>query len=517
MTPSRRAKIVRSSALLVILTAISQVLGFGRDAVMAAVFGASSSVDAFLVAQGVMNVVLGLVSGAMAKSLVPPVARAVDEGRHRDGQRTIQVTLTVTLTILTTASLVMFVAAGPVVNVLAPGFDGPTEQVAVTMTRIVLVATIFVSGTNLLAGAAQAHDRFFWAGIQGVPFNLVMIAMITFFGATWGVEVLAIGFVVGSAVRFLFQLPAVHGIGMRLRPSFRIRDPGFVEMVRMVPPLLVGSAIANVNTMVDRAVGSAQGEGTISSLSYGWRVVTLAEVVLVTTFATTLFPAFSVLGRPERRRELRAATGRVLGVVLVVMAPVVVVLAVTAKPIVLFLFGRGNFDAQAVRLTALAVAVYSVALIGLAVREVVARACLAVGDSRVPVLTAFGAMAVNVIGDLTIGVRFGVAGLAASTSTSVCLASLVLTVLAARRHQAIALRPLVRTLLAVLVASAVSGVSGWAVLRVLPTDGAWHAILALGTVGTVCLLGYGAVLVVFRVSALSDLREALNDLRSRRT
>jgi len=513
VSTTRRA-LVRSSVLLMCLTALSQVLGFARDAIMAAVFGASAEVDAFLVAQGLMNVVLGLISGAMARALVPPVSRAVDAGRTDAGHRTVRVALTVAIAVLVLGSALMAIAARPVLAVLAPGFEGATMEEAVRLTRIVLAATVFVSGTNLLASAAHAHQRFFWAGFQGIPFNLVMITAVGVFGGTFGAAALACGFVAGSAARFLVQLPAVRAIGLRLRPSFRLRDPGFREMLRLVPPLLLGSAIVNVNTMVDRAVGSAQGAGTIASLSYGWRIVTLAEVVMVTAFTTTLFPAFSTLGTPERRDQLREATRRVLGVVVVLISPVVVVLAVAARPIVVLLFARGNFDARAVELTSLAVATYSVALAGLAVREVVARTCLAVGDSRTPVLSALGAMALNVVGDLTLGMRYGVLGLALSTSISVVFAATTMSVLTARRHRAVALGPLVRTTMGVVTAASVAAVAGWLAQQPLPARPGWpEALLALGVSGSVCLATYLGVLTLLRVSALTDVWASLRELR----
>ncbi len=514
MSMTRRA-VVRSSALVAILAASSQLLGFVRDAVMAAVFGASAAVDAFLVAQGLMNLVLGLVTGAMARALIPTVARAVDAGEPERGHRTVRVALTVTVSILLAGSVVMFLAAEPLLALLAPGFDDATALEAVHLTRILLVATVFIAGTNLLAATAQAHGKFFWSGLEGIPFNLVMIAAAGLFGAMYGATSLAVGFVVGSLVRFVFQLPAVRTIRLRLRPSVRLRDPGFREMLPLVPPLLVGTAIVNVNTMVDRAVGSAQGSGTIASLSYGWRIVTLSEVVLVLAFTATLFPAFSTLGGPEQRDRLRRATERVLGIVVVLISPLVVVLAVGAKPIVVLVFARGNFGDHAVSLTALAVAMYAAALAGLAVREVVARTCLAVGDGRTPVLTGVGAMVLNVVGDLTLGIRYGVAGLAASTSLSVLFAAASLSVLTARRHRAVALRPLVQTAWKVLVASAVAAVAGWGVLQALPVDHAGHAVLALGGIATVCFATYTGVLLVLRVPALAELRDTLRDLRLR--
>ena len=69
----------RAAVLVAALTVGSTVLGFLRDVVIGAVFGAGPSLDAYLVAQGVMNIVLGLISGAMARSLTPVIARQANE------------------------------------------------------------------------------------------------------------------------------------------------------------------------------------------------------------------------------------------------------------------------------------------------------------------------------------------------------------------------------------------------------------------------------------------------------
>ncbi|WP_049570213.1 murein biosynthesis integral membrane protein MurJ [Streptomyces sp. SBT349] len=512
MSPIRRASLVRASALLVGLTGLSQLLGFVRDAVIAAVFGVSAEVDAYLVAQGVMNLVLGLAAGAMSKALVPTVARAVDDGLTPAAHRTVRVVLTVTTAVLVGGSALMYVAAEGLVAVLAPGFSPELTAQAARLTRIVLVATVFVAGTNILAAAAGAHGRFFWAGVQGVPFNLVMIAAAALLGARFGIGALAAGFVAGSAARFLTQLPAARRVGLRLRPSLRLRDPGFREVVSLVPALLVGSAIVNVNTLVDRAIGSTQGPGTIAALSYGWRIVSLAEVLLVAAFAAVLYPAFSALGQPERRAELRSATTRVIGVVLVLMGPVIVVLTVAARPIVVLVFARGTFDARAVELAALAVSTYAIALAGLAVREITVRASLAVGDSRTPVQTAVVAMLVNVAGDLTLGPRYGLAGLALSTSLSVLVGAVLLVVLTARRHRAAGLGPVARSALAVLVAGAVSAAAAWAVLRVLPAQRTGEAALALLAGAGTTAVTYTAVLVLLRVPAIADVGDSLRHL-----
>lgn len=267
--------------LLAVLTAGSTLLGLVRDIVIAGVFGADADLDAYLVAQGLMNLVLGLVAGAIAKASVPVLAReaAAETGRCRS-HGSLDVALSVTILVLGVGSLLMAVSSGPVVALLAPGFGSEQALLTERMTRIVLLATVLIAGTNLLAAAAQVHGRFGWSGVQGVPFNVVMIAAAVLWGPTHGVVALAVGFVVGSAVRLLVQLVPLSTIGLRVRPSLRLGEPGFVEMARLVPALLLGSAVGNINTLVDRAVGSTLTEGSISALSYGWRLVTLGETVL---------------------------------------------------------------------------------------------------------------------------------------------------------------------------------------------------------------------------------------------
>ncbi|MGY2065857.1 murein biosynthesis integral membrane protein MurJ [Blastococcus sp. SYSU DS0619] len=510
-------RIARAATLLVSLTAVSQVLGFVRDAVIAAVFGAGAVLDAYLVAQGVMNLVLALVATALARAVVPSVARAAAAGEQERANRTVQTVLTLTALVLTVGSVAVFVAAEEVVGVLAPGFDDSTADLAVQLTRIILVAALFVAGTDILAAACQAHGRFFASGLQGVPFNLVMIAAAAWAGPRFGAESLAVGFVVGSAARLLVQLPAVRRARIRLRPRLSLRDPDVREVLRLTPPLLVGSAVLNVNTLVDRAVGSSQGEGVITSLSLGFRVVNLVDSLLVVTVVAALYPAFSEAGTPERRAELRRLVDRAVRVMVTLLMPVVAVLVVLARPVVQLLFGRGEFDAAAVTATATAVAFYAAAVLGVAVRSLVSRAFLAVGDGRAPTLVAVLVMVVNVAGDLTLGVAFGIPGLAGSTSLSLVLGAVLAVVLLARRHAAVGLGGLAATTGRTAAAALLGGLAGAALVAQLPADGsAATALLQLAAGGTAVAAVYLLVLVCLRGPEPSDVSSLVTGLAGRR-
>lgn len=514
-----RSGIARAAALVTGLTALSALLGFLRDVVIAGVFGAGSELDAYFVAQGLMNLVLGLIAGAMAKATVPVLAAQNTEGAsHRVG-RTLSVAMSVTLLVLGVGSLVMGLAASSVVAVLAPGFEGSQAALASSLTRIMLIATVLIAGTNLLAAAAQARRRFFWAGVQGVPFNLIMIVSAVLLGPRFGVAALAVGYVVGSAARLVCQVAPLGGLRLHLRFRLDVKDPGFRAIALLVPPLLLGSALGNVNTLVDRAVASTIDEGTVSALAYAWRLIGIGETVLVASLLTALYPAFGAAAGSQDRGEMRRLVGRGIATAATVLFPICAFLLVSASAVVALVYEHGSFGEDDTRRTATAVLWYAPALLALGWRELAIYASYALGDSRRPVLVALVAMAVNVAGDLTLGVAFGIAGLAASTTLSLVFAAAASIWLLGRKHRAVVLRSVPGVVGRTATAATAAAVIGALVLRMLsPHLGAGVAgdLESVASAGLAVLAVFVAVLYVLRAPERLLLNEALRLAKLRR-
>ncbi len=508
----RRGWRVAHSALLVTaLTGASQLLGFVRDAVNAWAFGASSDYDAYLVAQGMMNLVLAMIASAMAKATVPTVARAAERRQPRLGVHSAQVGLTVAICVLVAGSALMWWGSPQIVALLAPGFDARTTATAIELTRIMVVASVFIAGTNILAAAAQAHRKFFAAGVQGVPFNLVMITAAVAFGGVFGVRAIAVGFVVGSFIRFVSQIPTARHLGMSLRPSFDLRDPGFREMRRLLPLLLVGSAVGNINTLVDRAVGSTVGAGVISALGYGYRLVQLPYALLVVTLATVLYPSLGAVSLPEQRAELRRLVHHGISMLIVLLAPIVAILITVGRYLVIAVFARGDFTRPAIDKTTIAVSCFAVGLFGLGIREVLARTAYSLGDARAPVGSTIVGIAVNVVGDLLLGPTLGVAGIAVSTAVSLLVAAGLLALRMRGRHDAVRPRQLTPVAGVAVGSALVAAFAGLGTLAAISetfhpgdTPGLWTAC-AIGATTTLCIVVVYVVLL--RAAHRPELRE----------
>ncbi len=476
------------------LTAVSTLFGFVRDVVIAAVFGAGAELDAYLVAQGLMNIVLGLIAYAMARAAIPVTSReAAEEKDGCRGHPGFNTALTVTMIVLGVGGVVMSIFVGPVTAVIAPGFDGAQAETTESLTRIVLIATVLIAGTDLLASLSQSHGRVVWSALQGVPFNIIMIGAAGLFGPTYGIAALAVGFVVGSAARLLLQLPPLFSLGTRVRPQLDLRDPGFREMARLMPPMLVGSAIGNINTLVDRAVGSTLEEGAITALSYGWRLVNLPETLIIASLLVPLYPALSASS--TNIAEVRRLVGRGLAVAVSVLTPLCVVMIIAAEPLAEVAFGRGAFSGDDITSTATALAWYTPALLALGCRQVVVSTSYALGDARAPVVVSVIAMVINVVGDIMLAPIMGIAGIALATTASLGFAALANGWLLHSRHRGLDLLPTVALVARALGLAVVAGAAGVLVRAAVEDQ---SAIVVSGAVALAVLGVYLVGLVLLR-------------------
>src|SRR5207237_736711 len=131
---------IRSFLTVSVGTLASRLLGFARDALIAALLGAGPVADAFLIAFQLVNVVRRLLTeGALNAALVPAWVRVRETGGA-------VAAAAFAGSVLGTVSAALIVAAaliGPlmplVIAALAPGFVGhPTLQLAVTDARLLL-------------------------------------------------------------------------------------------------------------------------------------------------------------------------------------------------------------------------------------------------------------------------------------------------------------------------------------------------------------------------------------------
>src|ERR1700712_6085014 len=184
-------------------TLASRLLGFARDAMVAALFGAGPVADAFLVAfQGISVVRRMLTEGALNAALVPAWLRIRDnDGAVAATAFAGRVLGSVSLAMVVAATLIG-VAMPLVITALAPGFVGhPTLQLAVECARLMLPYLAFAGPVAVMMGLLNARHRFALAAFSPILFTRALIVVMSAL-LTWRQDAADAALVMAAAVGF---------------------------------------------------------------------------------------------------------------------------------------------------------------------------------------------------------------------------------------------------------------------------------------------------------------------------
>jgi putative peptidoglycan lipid II flippase len=302
-------------------------------------------------------------------------------------------------------------------------------------------------------------------------------------------------------------------VGQRYDLSIGLRHPGVRQVAWLMGPRLLGLAAGQVNFIVSTVLASNLGVGSVTAYNYAFQLSQIPVGVLGVSAAVALFPTFSRDAALGRISEIRRQLSTSLRILIFLAAPLTAAMIVLARPIATVFFQYGLFSSEAADRTASALAFFSIGLSGHIVVHVLTRAFYAMQDTRVPVLWAIIAVAINVPLMAILSGPMGVEGLALALSISASL-EVVGLIWALRRRidsieEAEVLRSGARSLLAAALAAAVMfggllAVQAWS--PALLADGVGR-VLALAL-----LVGAGALVYLLAAAAMGS--EELTQVRA---
>ncbi|MDF1585371.1 murein biosynthesis integral membrane protein MurJ [Marinimicrococcus flavescens] len=475
------------------LTMLSRLLGYARDALIAASLGAGWLADAFFVGFKLVNLVRRLAGeGAFGAAFVPLFLRELEAGGPPRARRFAEQALAAAAAALLAFLVAAELLAPALVRLLATGF-APEEArfaAAVGLLRIMLPYLLWAVLAALLGALLGALGRFMAAAAMPILLNLCMIAGL---GLAWHLDlasaaVLAWSVALAGLLQFLAMLAAVHAAGYRLRAVRPRASPPVRRLARLGGPALLGTGALQINLLVDSWLASHLAPGAVSWLFYADRLVQLPLGLVGVALGTVLLPLLSRAVREGDAGLAGQAQNRAIEAALLLVLPAAVGLAAVALPLIQVLFERGAFGPEASGATAVALAAFAIGLPAQALARVLAPSFFAREDTRTPLLLALACVAFNAALAWLLMGRLGHAGIALATSLAAWLYALWLGWRLWRAGHLLPDARLRRRLPRLLVASGLMGLALWAAAGALDGAGPGPLLAALVGVGVLVYL-----------------------------
>ncbi len=399
-------------------TLASRLLGFVRDAMVAALLGAGPAADAFLMAfQGISVVRRSLTEGALNTALVPAYLHT----RDRDGAVAAtafagRVLGSVSLAMIATA-LVIGLAMPLVITALAPGFAGhPTLQLAVDNARLMLPYLAFAGPVAVMMGLLNAQHRFVLTAFSPILFNVALIGVMIALQArpqhaADAALVMAATIGIAGLLQLLMLTLRVDGekLAAPLKVSFDAAMRSF--FLKGLAGLLANSGPQLL--IVAGAIIASSTPSAVSWLYFANRLIELPLGIVGTAMGTVLVPELTRAVRGADAAATAAAESRALELAVGLALPAALGLIVLREPIVRTLFEHGAFSAGDTNATAQALALLAFGLPAHVLVKALSPAFFSRGDTTTPLLATLKGLAIAIALAIVLGHLFGAAGIAA--------------------------------------------------------------------------------------------------------
>lgn len=313
--PGAAAMIARAAGLILVVTVVARVAGFGRYLVFGATVGGGDVGTPYASANLLPNVLFEVVAGgALAGVVIPLIAGLVEHDVDGSGRRRASAVMSALMgwALLLTVPLaaVIALAADPLAALVLSGQDASGSAVALgaRMLRVFSVQVPLYAVAVLLGAFCQARRRFFWPAAAPLISSLVVMGAYLAYGAlapavatastipVAAEAVLSWGTTAGVLAMALCLVGPARRAGLRLRPTLRFPE-GLARRALSLAGAGLGAvgaqqlALALVLLLAMRAGGT----GTLPVFQYGQAVYLLPFAILVVPLITSVFPHLSEL------------------------------------------------------------------------------------------------------------------------------------------------------------------------------------------------------------------------------
>lgn len=471
---SEREKIVGRAGVVGAGTLLSRALGFGRDAVIAALFTRRET-DAFWVALTIPNALRQLLAeGAVSSAVVPVLSERLAKGGDEAARPFFARARGVSIVALLVATVLGITFARELTWLFASGYSGGEKfELTTSLTRAMFPYILFMGTAALGMAALNAKRRFAVAAFAPALFSVGIVGAALLLReplAERGIEpamTLAIGVLAGGVMQVVAQLPALRGIGYASRPRFDLRDPHVREMLARILPMTFGLGVYYVDLVLSRRFLSELGEGAQSWFSWASRLCDLPQGIFVMALTSATLPSLATFAAKGELDELVTTWAHGMRLAMFVAIPCSVALVVLGEPLVVLLFERGHFDPESSHQTARALAWQGGAIFTVAATRQLVPAFHALGDTRTPVVVSAIDLVAFIVLALALRDPLGHVGISVAVAGSSAVQMLLLFVGLRRRLGSIRGAEIAASGARVLAASVIAGAAGGALARLL--------------------------------------------------
>ena len=434
MEKEQKKGILGYAAVMGIIVVAAKFLGLLRDILVANLYGSGTEAIAYETASRLPVTVFDLVIGGVVSAAFIPVFNSVMVKKGKpDAMGFANSYVNFILLICSAIAAAGIIFARPLVSLIAPDISAEASSLAVGLTRIMFPMIIFTGLAFSFVGILQSLGEFNIPALISLVSNAIMVAYLFCLNRYFGIVGLALAMLIGWMAQAVIQIPKVHSLGFRYRPSLRIFDSELLRAAKSALPILIGTWTTPICNLINtRFASGIEGGRAMTAIGYANRLYTVIVGIFSFVATNLLFPYFSRAEAEGDRSGAERMIRTSIKTLVYIIAPIAAGIMFLSVPFTSLVYERGVCTASDTALTATALSRYAVGMIFMAANEVIVKALFAAERPRISMISSLVSMSFNIVLVTFLADRLGVGGIALASSAATAL-NLAINLFAAGR------------------------------------------------------------------------------------
>jgi putative peptidoglycan lipid II flippase len=505
-----------AAILMSSLTLLGAFLGILRNALLVSRLGASGNLDIYYASFRLPDMIYNIfIMGAISAAFIPVFSQYWVKDKKEAWQFSNAIIFIIG-SFVGTLALVVAIFAKPLLSRLLIGFSPEQLEMAVILTRIMMIQPILMGISSVVASILKIFKLFLASALAPVVYNLGIIIGILFFVPFMGLKGLAWGVVLGALLHILVQIPALIGTDYKFTFNisiFRELSSGLKKVVLMMVPRSLGIIAYQVFLLGITVIASTLREGSIAVFNLANEIQNLPQTVFALSSAVAAFPSLSKLNAEKKYKDFVKISFNTLLQIFFFLIPIAVWFFIFREPIIRFLLGYGKFDWASTVKTIQVFSILSFGMIFQGVNAFLLRVFFAKGDTLKPFIASVISYSTGLFLCYKLGLIYEVAGLAIAVAITYFFYFLILFFLLKTDIPISLLKKFYYSLGKITIVSALSGIiaySSFALLKgIFPID----KVVNLGLCACVAfIISFAAFVVLcdwFHIKEINELKTVI--------
>jgi len=408
--------IFRAAAIVTVIGVLVKLIATLKEFVVAGAFGRTDAMDAFLIAFLVPGLLVNLFSESMNQALIPTLVKVRELEGPAEAQELLSSAMLWTCILLAGGSLAMAAGAPVFFHLVAGHFPAAklvlTEHLFYGLLPIVLLAGIASNCSAVL----NTFDRFALPALAPVATPLMIIAGSLLLAHWMGVWALVLGNVAGALLHAGLAVWMMHTHGYRFHPRWHGSSKALGEVARQYGPIMLSGLVASSGLLVDQGMDATLPSGSVATLAYANRFVSVVVNLLAGAVATAVTPYFSQLVARQDWAGCRHTVNTYVRLTALISIPVALAMIAGSRLLIRLTLQHGAFGVADTAAVAPVQAMYAIQLPFFIVSRVFYRYLVAIRRTSLILYCGMINLVLDVVLNILCMRWMGVAGIALATS-----------------------------------------------------------------------------------------------------